>query len=78
MTYTMKKTFLSILLVTTSTLLMPCNVSCTKNGQEQEEKEDQKPVDPAPTGPQPGTYTFTASPLKGKWEAGDKIYVHGS
>ena len=27
--------------------------------------------------PKPGQYTFTASKLKGKWEAGDKIYVQG-
>ena len=78
----MKKSFLSILLITTSTLLMPCNVSCTKNGQEGQEgqkgQEQEGKEDQTPTGPQPGTYTFIASPLKGKWEAGDKIYVHGS
>ena len=28
--------------------------------------------------PKPGVYTFTASGLKGKWEAGDQIYVQGS
>ena len=27
--------------------------------------------------PEPGVYTFTASELKGKWEAGDKIYIQG-
>ena len=35
-------------------------------------------VTPVPsTGPQPGAYTFNVSPLKGKWEAGDQIYVQG-
>lgn len=28
--------------------------------------------------PEPGTYTFTASSLKEKWEAGDQIYIQGS
>ena len=27
--------------------------------------------------PKPGIYTFTASPLKGAWEAGDQIYIQG-
>ncbi len=27
--------------------------------------------------PKPGTYTFTASPLKGQWKAGDQIYIQG-
>lgn len=27
--------------------------------------------------PKPGTYTFTASPLKGQWTAGDQIYIQG-
>lgn len=32
----------------------------------------------APDGkPKPGVYTFTVSPLKGRWEAGDQIYVQG-
>lgn len=31
-----------------------------------------------PTGPQPGAYKFVASPLKGTWQAGDQIYVHGN
>ena len=35
---------------------------------------------PAPpdNNPKPGVYTFTASPMKGQWEAGDHIYVQGS
>ena len=51
------------------------------NGKE-EQKPDPDPEDPSgptdPTGPQPGVYKFVASPLKGKWEAGDQIYVHGN
>ena len=73
----MKKTALHILIITLATLSFPFCSSCTKPSP-QEEKPETKPEDPEPKGPQPGTYTFTASPLKGKWEVGDKIYVHGS
>lgn len=47
------------------------------NNEENNKDPEIKP-DPDPQGPQPGTYKFVASPLKGKWEAGDKIYVHGN
>ena len=73
----MKKTALHILIIALATLSMPFCCSCTKPSP-QEEKPETKPDDPEPKGPQPGTYTFTVSPLKGKWEVGDKIYVHGS
>ena len=35
------------------------------------------PLPPEDNSPKPGVYTFTASPLKGKWEVGDKILVQG-
>jgi hypothetical protein len=73
----MKKTAFHILIIALATLSMPFCCSCTKPSS-QEEKHETKPEEPEPKGPQPGTYTFTASPLKGKWEVGDKIYVHGS
>ena len=31
--------------------------------------------EPQDNNPKPGTYTFTASPLKGQWKAGDQIYL---
>ena len=63
-------------------------VSCEPTPQDpepgNEENTDPGTVDPG-TNPgedeqtvKPGTYKFVASTLKGKWEAGDKIYVHGS
>ncbi len=33
---------------------------------------------PPDNNPKPGLYTFVASPLKEKWNAGDQIYVQGS
>ena len=33
---------------------------------------------PPDNNPKPGPYTFVASPLKEKWNAGDQIYVQGS
>ena len=50
-----------------------------ENGNENQEQENNdKEKDQTPEGPQPGTYKFVASPLKGQWEAGDQIYVHGN
>ena len=49
-----------------------------KPEEKPEEKPDPKPEDETPTGPQAGTYKFVASPLKGTWQAGDQIYVHGN
>ena len=46
--------------------------------QQEEEKKEEEKTDPTPTGPQPGTYHFVASPMKGSWSAGDQIYVHGN
>ena len=56
---------------------LPCCVSCVKdNHPQEEEKKPEQPEDESR--PQAGDYTFTVSPLKGKWEAGDQIWVHGS
>ena len=62
--------------------------SCEQDPEpEQNNEEQQKPEEnnngqngntETPTGPQPGTYKFVASPLKGTWKAGDQIYVHGN
>ena len=49
-----------------------------------QEPETQEP-DPGTQNPEPeddgkpkaGAYTFTASPFKGQWEAGDQIYIQG-
>ena len=69
---TMKKTFLPFLPALIA-LGMLCAVSCTEN-------QDPDPNDPKPEKIvlNPGVYTFQVSPLKGKWEAGDKIFVHGT
>ena len=77
----MKKNFLSILALAASlTLLIP---ACTKPNDDQgndpkegQEGKEDPPVDDGK--PKAGDYTFTVSPLKGKWEAGDQILVHGS
>ena len=75
----MKTTKLAILIIALATLAQPLCVSCDKTPKDPQEKPETKPEpEPEPKGPQPGTYTFTVSPLKGKWEVGDKIYVHGS
>ena len=49
------------------------------------EKDPQENTDPENPGEDPGenpeqntTYKFVVSPLKGKWDAGDQIYVHGN
>lgn len=78
---TMKNKTLPVIAILASLMAMSCAVSCNKAPEpeqktEPEQKENQEPQ--APEGPQSGVYTFTASPLKGTWEAGDQIYVHGS
>ena len=71
----MKKTILPFLLLATIALSLPYSVSCTKNPQD--DPGENKP-EPEAIKLEPGIYTFSAPPLKGKWEAGDQIYVHGS
>ena len=70
----MKKSFVFLLFLLSVAAGVPCCVSCTDDPTPPEQQDPQ----PDPSKPQPGTYTFTVSPLKGKWEAGDKIFVHGS
>ena len=76
----MRKPFLFVLAVT-ATIFVSC-VSCERKpesepaGQEEPENPD-TPDTPEDNSPKPGTYTFTASPLKGSWEAGDQILVQG-
>lgn len=49
------------------------------NSGKEEQKPDPDPQDPTdPTGPQAGIYKFIASSFKGKWEAGDQIYVRAN
>lgn len=71
----MKKNIITIVCIAVSVTLLPCCISCTQNDdpdeQEQEQSQDENK-------PKPGDYTFTASPLKAQWVAGDQIYVHGS
>ena len=79
----MNRQFLSILSLAAALTFLPCTFSCNKpasdQGQEQgkdKDKPEEKPVDDG--NPKAGDYTFTVSPLKGKWEAGDQIRVQGS
>lgn len=76
----MKKVFVSILVLAAALICLPCAVSCKKPEADPQQKEEpgKKDEPEQPEGPQAGTYTFTASPMKGEWKAGDKIYVHGS
>ena len=56
-------------------------VSCQPQdnpGDEPEDPQEQKDPEPGDDGLKPGTFKFVASPLKQKWNAGDKIYVHGN
>lgn len=74
----MKKAFLILSLFALTLLSIPCCVSCTKTGDEEEQEQQGPQTKPEKIKLDPGTYTFTVSPLKGKWEVGDKIFVHGT
>ena len=79
MILTMKKNILPILALAASLTLLPCFQSCTKTDDPEKDPEQQKDPEPEDDGkPKAGDYTFTVSPLKGKWEVGDQILVHGS
>lgn len=74
----MRKIICSIILTTAAFFSLNGFISCTEN-EVPEQEEGKKPVDPIEkTELQPGIYTFTASPLKGEWKEGDKIYIHGA
>ena len=76
----MNKHFLPTLGLAVALMIIPCSFSCNKTDPDNQGQEQGK--DPNKTEddgkPKAGDYTFTVSPLKGKWEAGDKILVHGS
>lgn len=82
----MKKIICPIIVVVVSLIYLPCCISCSapsvSEDQNEPVNEPAQPVDQTPEDtrvkPQPGEYTFTVSSLKGKWEVGDKIYIHGS
>lgn len=76
----MKKRFVFAAIAIVTLITVQCCVSCTQQDVP-EEKEEEKVTPVVPEGnpkPEPGKYSFVASPLKGVWEPGDKIYVHGS
>ncbi len=54
--------------------------SCACSQTTKDEGHDESEVTPTTEIDKPvaGTYTFIVSPMKGKWEAGDKIFIHGS
>ena len=63
-------------MVSTALSYLPCCISCSES--EDPEPDGNTTIEDDTKKLEPGTYTFTVSPFKGKWEAGDKIYVHGS
>lgn len=71
----MRRLIITILAAVSITIALPCCISC--NPQSKPEEETKEPEKETST-LKPGSFKFTVSPLKGKWEAGDKIYVHGS
>lgn len=75
----MKKNFLPVIAAVALSVLSCCT-SCNppENNENGEEQEKETTTEPEKLTVKPGTYKFTAPPMKGKWEAGDKIYVHGA
>lgn len=80
----MKKVFNIVLL---SILMGAFSCACNPGVEKPEpsdgpsENPSASPSDNPSVSPEPspgGTYKFVASPMKGKWIPGDKIYVHGS
>ena len=74
----MNKHILPIFTLAAALVLLPgCRKDKPDNGKEQgkEQEQEQEQDDGKPKA---GDYTFTVSPLKGQWEAGDQILVHGS
>ncbi|MBR4809543.1 MAG: hypothetical protein IK031_04615 [Bacteroidales bacterium] len=71
----MRRSF--ILLITAALLALPF-VSCEKNPGDDPGNDLPAPPDDPSDPSDTGTYKFVASPLKGTWEAGDQIYVHGN
>ena len=74
----MNRHILPIFTLAAALILLPgCQKDKPDNGKEQgkEQEQEQEQDDGKPKA---GDYTFTVSPLKGKWEAGDQILVHGS
>ena len=72
----MKRLIVSVLASAAIIVALSLGCSCTHQNPEQEEEEIPNP-NPQPS-LNPGIYKFVASPLKGAWEAGDQIYIHGS
>jgi len=70
----MKKLFVLLLTATFAALSLS---SCESN--DSDDNGEDGGDDPAIEQPglKPGTFKFTVSPMKGSWEAGDKIYVRG-
>lgn len=82
-----RRSILSLLALTIVGAAVFSCYSCTPENKDPEvpapenkdkDKDDETPGTEDPAGPQSGTYKFVASPLKGAWEVGDQIYVHGN
>lgn len=72
----MKQNFLSLLALAASVTLLSCCISCTEKNNPNPGKDPEETVDDGK--PKASDYTFTASPMKGTWQVGDQIQVHGS
>ena len=73
----MRRLFSFFLCMTASVGILSLCVSCTEDKPEPDNHETDKPKEEE-FKLEPGMYSFTVSPMKKKWEAGDKIYVHGA
>ncbi len=77
----MKQRLVFTVITLVTLITVQCCVSCTQQDVPEETKKKENVTPVVPEGnpkPEAGTYSFVASPLKGVWEAGDKILVHGS
>ena len=73
----MNRHILPIFTLAAALILLPgCQKDKPDNKEQGKEQEQEQEQDDGK--PKAGDYTFTVSPLKGKWEAGDQILVHGS
>ena len=71
------KKILFLLLFVISLMVCSCDEKPVVEPDDPNENTDPSDKEDEQTGPQPGTYKFVASSLKGKWNAGDQVYVHG-
>lgn len=83
----MKNIRLLIAISALSAMLAAASCGCTnestdtnkeESGTEENNNENEQSSQEGEETLKPGTFTFIASEMKGKWEVGDEIFVHGS